>query len=204
MDTIPFLAVSAHYYIDGRPWVAPFETVRDARRFLQRGYDDPDLGAVALDIRFTAADLDGSTWKNAFDRVLAGRDEYLSWRMEQDSQPRCVIASYQMANGERAVRAFITVAEALNFLPLGAGRDEQLRAAKLTIHITASDVATVKPEALYRWPPQAWDATLDLVLYGRVRNDDYGECVLQRAQRSRSWRGEQNSPAVNEAWAEVA
>lgn len=69
-------AVRAHYYIYGIPRVTACAVLNEALLFCRQAYGDPKLGAVAVEIRFTAGDLGGLSWKQAFDRALAGHHRY--------------------------------------------------------------------------------------------------------------------------------
>jgi hypothetical protein len=161
---LPSTPVSAHYYIDGIQRVPAVGTIEEARLFLRRVYDEAGLWAVALDIRVAADDLKGLSWKDAFDRLLSDRKDCFSWRIDHELPPKCVIAGYRA--GERSVvRAFMTVIEALEFLPLSGNLPDRLQCAKLRVHLTAPNVVI-----LDRMPSRAWDLALDLVLHGRVRN----------------------------------
>jgi hypothetical protein len=76
---VPSKPVTAQYYIDGVPRVSAIGSVEEARFLLRRIYDDPELAAITLEIRYAAYDLDGLSWKDAFDRVLSDREDHLSW-----------------------------------------------------------------------------------------------------------------------------
>jgi hypothetical protein len=179
----PSTLVTAHYYINGMPRVAACATVYEARAFLQRDYDDPDLGAVALEIR-VATGLGESGWKNAFDRILEDRDyggTRICWPVERDALPKCVIAGYRSV-GRPNVQAFTTVDEALEFFSVTSGTKQRVEAAKLRIHLTASDVLAIVPAHVSF--PRAWDLALDIVLSGRVAAASPEDAVLRDAGKA--------------------
>lgn len=156
--------VRAHYYIYGIPWVAACAAVNEALLFCRQAYDDPRLGAIALEIRFTAAELGGLSWKRAFDRALAGHHQYCGRWIEPSLFPKCVTASYRTVTSH-ANRAFPTLVDALEFLDLDAGHP--LEMARLRIHLTVSDIWQIVPVTLYSAPLQAWDFAVNSVLHGR-------------------------------------
>lgn len=162
----PPTPVSAHYYVYGIPRVVACATLTEALIFCRQAYDDPKLGAVAFEIRFAVGELGGLSWKRAFERVLAGHDQYCGRRIDKpDLFPKCVTANYRAATS-RANRAFLTLVDALKFLDLGAKR--QIEIARLKVHLTASDVWQIAPVTLYSAPLQAWDFAVDSVLHSRV------------------------------------
>jgi hypothetical protein len=160
--------VSAHYYIYGIPRVAACETLNDALLFCREAFDDPKLGTIGLEIRYTGHDLGGLTCKEVFDRTLSGHGQHCDRRIEPGLFPKCVTASYR-SRTSHANRAFLTLVDALEFFDLGAGRP--LEMARLRVHLTASDVWQIVPVTLYSAPQQAWDLAVDSVLHGRVLTD---------------------------------
>ena len=176
MNTPTPTPVRAHYYIYGIPQVIACATVTEALFFWRQAYGDPNLGAIALEILFTAADLGRSSWKDAFDCVLAGHGQYRSRPIEPPLYPKCVIAGYR-TNTFRINKAFPTLTDALEFLDLGAG--QELEMARLRVHLTAADVWQIVPVTLYSNQLQAWDFAVDSVLHGRV-STSYSTPALQR------------------------
>lgn len=158
-------AVRAHYYIYGIPRVTACAVLNEALLFCRQAYDDPKLGAVAVEIRFTAGDLGGLSWKQAFDRAVAGHHRYDSRWIEPSFFPKCVTASYRTA-ASCANRAFPTLGAALEFLDLDGRRAFEM--ARLRIHLTAADVWQIVPLTLYSAPVQAWDFAVDSVLGRRA------------------------------------
>jgi hypothetical protein len=164
-NVVPSTPVSAHYYVYGIPRVAACEALNDALLFCRQAFDDPKLGAIGLEIRISADDLGGLTWKEAFDHALSGRGQYCDRWIEPGLFPKCVTASYRSLTS-RANRAFMSLVEALEFLDLGARR--QLEMARLRVHLTASHVWQIVPVTLYSAPRQAWDLAIDSVLHSCV------------------------------------
>ena len=166
MNTAPEqTAVRAHYYIYGIPRVTACAVLTEALTFCRQGYNDPRLGAIAFEVRFTSAELAGLSWKLAFDRALAGLHPYGGRWIESHLFPRCVTASYRTATF-RASRAFPTLSKALEFLDLDGERPFEM--ARLRIHLTAADVWQIVPVTLYSAPVQAWDFAVDSVLGRRA------------------------------------